>query len=108
MRDADHRRTGLKPVPPATRVWLTPAAAAALGRAEPGGFEPRPRPIGVDRIPCRHRGQVVEFRQRRRGCGHCSDAVYTCALHGLAAVHSCGRDVAICLGCPDGDGPIQD
>lgn len=62
------------------------------------------QPITVDRLPCLHRGELVGHRQRRRGCGHCWEAIYTCALHGLAAVHSCGRDVAVCLGCPDGQG----
>jgi hypothetical protein len=32
--------------------------------------------------------------------------VYKCELHGLAAVHACGQGVAICLGCPDGQGVI--
>jgi len=80
-------------------VWQPFAFLRAAGPDLNGGR--RAELVTADRLPCRHRGQVVGYRARGRGCGTCLERVYNCDLYGLASIRSVGGQVAICIGCPD-------
>ena len=62
----------------------------------------QPKLATAEQFPCEQRGDQIGARP----IGSCRngsriESVYTCELYGRCAMRSCGKGIAICLGCPE-------